>query len=96
MAKFALVTTLVEEFDSREALEHYVKEHAPFEFDDKVALLESNKVIIDAEDESTITVEILTEAFPGEDSPSKSTIEDEHTENAANAAEDGDGSEKES
>lgn len=82
MGKLALVTTLVEEFDSQEALEHYVKEHAPFEFDDKVDLLQSKKIIIDTEDDSTVTVEILEE-FKDTDAPATEKVEDAHQENNA-------------
>ena len=76
MPKFAIVTTQVEEFDSKDALEHYVKEHSPLDFDEKVDLLASSKIIIDGEDDTTITVEILTEL--GGETPDKT--------NAASAA----------
>lgn len=67
MAKVALATTQVEEFESLESLEHYVKEHSPLSFDDKVDLLESKKIIIDGEDDASITIEILAEFAPTEE-----------------------------
>lgn len=71
MSKVALITTQVEEFESREALEHYVKDHAPFEFDDKVDLLKSGKVVIDLEDDTTVTIEIANELAPVEGAEGK-------------------------
>lgn len=84
--KFALVTTQVEEFDSKDALEHYIKEHSPLDFDDKVDLLASNKIIIDGEDDVTTTIEIL--AAVGEETPvDKTTASADVTEK--NGAQDG-------
>lgn len=71
MPKVALVTTQVEEFESIDALEHYVKEHSPLDFDDKVDLLSSKKIIIDGVDNVSTTVEILNEFAPTDEATVK-------------------------
>lgn len=61
--KFIIRTTMVEEFDSEEAREHYVKEHMEVSFDTKLALLKDASVtkVDEADDTTTVTVELLTE-----------------------------------
>lgn len=56
------VTTVVH-FEDIAGLEHYVKDHAGFDFDDKLALLKNRRVVIpSSEDENdTQTIEILEE-----------------------------------
>jgi len=82
MPKFALITTQVEEFESQEGIEHFIKEHSPLDFDQKVELLEKRKLVVaDLEDDTVTTIEIATEFLPGDgEQPATETVKDETTE----------------
>lgn len=72
--RFALITTQVEEFETKDELEHYIKEHSPLDFDEKVDLLASGKIVIDGENDASITIEVA-KALEGQEDATEPTTE---------------------